>query len=57
MAERGWAVNLFNPERYSESLLLEAISVSQMDTQTDFARTFPDRRALPGVLGFVLVYF
>lgn len=57
MAERGWAVNLFNPERYSGSLLLEAISVSQMDTQTDFARTFPDRRALPGVLGFVLVYF
>lgn len=57
MAQRGWAVNIFNTERFSGSLLLEAISVPQMDTQTDFARTFPDRKALPGVLGFTSVYF
>lgn len=57
MAQRGCAVNAFNTQRYSESLLLEAISVSEIDTQADFARTFPDRRALSGVLGFALVYF
>lgn len=57
MAQRGCAVNAFNTQRYSGSLLLEAISVSEIDTQADFARTFPDRRALSGVLGFALVYF
>jgi len=49
--------NIFDTERYSGSLLLEAISVSQMATQTDFARTFADRKVLPGVLQFVSVYF
>lgn len=57
MAQRGWVVNIFSTERYSGSLLLEAVSVSQMDKEIDFARTFPDRRVLPRVLGFVLVYF
>lgn len=57
MAQRSWAVNVFNIERNSGSLLLEAMSISQIDAQTDFAKTFPNRRALPGVLGFGLVYF
>lgn len=50
-------VNVFNIERNSGSLLLEAISISQIDTQIDFAKTFPNRRALPGVLGFGFLYF
>lgn len=56
MAQRGCAIRVFNTENSSRSLLLEAISVSETDTQADFARMFPERRALPWALGFTLGY-
>lgn len=57
MPQGDWTVNIFNTERYSGSLLLEAISILQMNTQTEFARTFPDRRVFSGVLGFIFCLF
>ena len=50
-------VHVFNTKNSSRSVPLEAISVSETDTLADFVRMFPDRRALPGALGFALGYF